>query len=161
MSHCRTTVECGTYLFCLIVCGYIRPGIMKPNHLKCKNSNGEIVPFGVDGVQWLDGSIQADVPFRRLSSLFSVSNFIVSQVNFHVLPFIDHKVPGKVGKESSLIKNMLSALDLDLRHRSVLLSKMGLLPKLYGHDITNVFRYRHILSASFSFLFTYFLLTIE
>ncbi len=48
-----------------------------------------------------------------------------------------------LSSESSMIKAMLSALDLDLRHRSLILSKMGLLPKLYGHDISAVFRQKY------------------
>jgi hypothetical protein len=118
------------------------PGIMRPHDLLTKTADGEIVPFHVDGegVQFIDGSVQADVPFRRMSALFSVSNFIVSQVNIHVLPFIEHKIPGALPSGSVLLKDMLSALDLDLRHRSVILSKMGLMPKLYGHDISSVFK---------------------
>ena len=118
------------------------PGIMRANDLLCKNLDGEIVPFHVDGegVQFIDGSVQADVPFRRMSALFSVSNFIVSQVNIHVIPFIGHKIPGALPTGSVLLKNMLSALDLDLRHRSVILSEMGIMPKFYGHDISSVFK---------------------
>ena len=118
------------------------PGIMKPKDLLMKTADGDIVPFHVDGegVQFLDGSVQADVPFRRMSALFSVSNFIVSQVNIHVIPFIGHKVPGALTSDSELLKNVLAALDLDLRHRSVILSKMGIMPKLYGHDISSVFK---------------------
>lgn len=118
------------------------PGIMRANELLCKNADGEVVPFHVDGegVQFIDGSVQADVPFRRMSALFSVSNFIVSQVNVHVIPFIGHKIPGALPKGSVVLKDMLSALDLDLRHRSVILSKMGIMPKFYGHDISSVFK---------------------
>lgn len=53
---------------------------MAANKLLCKAVDGSIVPFEVDGVDFIDGSVQADVPFRRMSTLFSVSNFIVSQV---------------------------------------------------------------------------------
>ena len=70
------------------------PGIMKPNRLLCKSKSGEIVPFESDGSHWVDGSIGADLPFKRMSALFSVSNFIVSQVNFHVVPFVSHRTPG-------------------------------------------------------------------
>lgn len=48
-----------------------------------KNTEGEVGPFYLQGVQWIDGSIQADIPFRGISTMFSVSNCIVSQVNFH------------------------------------------------------------------------------
>lgn len=118
------------------------PGIMGPNDLYAKRVDGEIVPFTVDGdnVQFIDGSVEADVPFRRMSALFSVSNFIVSQVNIHVLPFIEHKFSDTLPKGSTGLRNFLAALDLDLRHRSVQLSKMGIMPKLYGHDISSVFK---------------------
>lgn len=66
------------------------PGIMRPNRLLCKTKHGDIVPFDSDGLHWVDGSIGSDVPFKRMSALFSVSNFIVSQVNFHVVPFVSH-----------------------------------------------------------------------
>jgi TAG lipase/steryl ester hydrolase/phospholipase A2/LPA acyltransferase len=57
------------------------PGIMLPNKLLCKDRAGAVVPFEVDGDNWVDGSFQADVPFKRMATLFSVSNFIVSQVS--------------------------------------------------------------------------------
>ena len=53
---------------------------MLPNKLWAKDADGNIVPFEVDGVEFIDGSILADLPFKRMSTLFNVSNFIVSQV---------------------------------------------------------------------------------
>lgn len=35
--------------------------------------------------QWEDGSVQADLPMQRLSELFNINHFIVSQVNPHVV----------------------------------------------------------------------------
>jgi predicted acylesterase/phospholipase RssA len=32
-------------------------------------------------LQWEDGSVQADLPMQRLSELFNINHFIVSQVN--------------------------------------------------------------------------------
>lgn len=58
---------------------------MAPNQLLCKHADGSIHPFDVDDVEWIDGSVQADVPFQRLSALFSVSNYIVSQVCINYL----------------------------------------------------------------------------
>mmetsp|Transcript_37641 Transcript_37641/g.120743 ORF Transcript_37641/g.120743 Transcript_37641/m.120743 type:complete len:839 (-) Transcript_37641:460-2976(-) len=60
------------------------PGILRPQRLEAKDRHGVVKPFEVDGVSWIDGSIQADVPFKRMATLFNVSNFIVCQVNFHV-----------------------------------------------------------------------------
>ena len=123
---------------------------MAPNRLMCKTASGEVVPFEVDGEHWVDGSFEADVPFKQMSSLFSVSNFIVSQVNFHVIPFLQHKLPEVSGNADShsphgmaghsTFKVLISTLDLDLKHRVLTLAKMGLLPKLYGQDISKMFR---------------------
>ena len=40
------------------------PGVMKPRKLQAKNSIGAIEDFEVDGVEWIDGSVQADIPFQ-------------------------------------------------------------------------------------------------
>lgn len=90
---------------------------MAPNVLLCKNADGLIVPFEVDGVDFIDGSVQADVPFKRMATLFSVSNFIVSQVNIHVIPFIEYKLHDALPHGATLIKSILHAIDLDIRHR--------------------------------------------
>jgi predicted acylesterase/phospholipase RssA len=60
---------------------------MAPAKLDIK-VDGVVENFDVDGVEWVDGSIQADMPFKRISTLFNVSVFVVCQVNFHVAPFI-------------------------------------------------------------------------
>lgn len=65
------------------------PGIMAPAKLMIKDSRGKQVPFEVDGVEWIDGSVQADLPFKRISILFNISNFVVCQTNFHVVPFLN------------------------------------------------------------------------
>ena len=70
------------------------PGIQRPRRLEAKDANGNVEPFEVDGVSWIDGSIQADVPFKRMATLFNVSNFIVAQVNFHVKLVVDDSSTG-------------------------------------------------------------------
>ena len=45
-----------------------------------KNKFGEIVPYHPQGQHWQDGSIVADLPTNRLSELFNINQFIVSQV---------------------------------------------------------------------------------
>lgn len=37
----------------------------------------------------------------------------------------------------------MSAIDLDLRHRSLILAKMELLPKLYGQDVSALFKQKY------------------
>lgn len=38
---------------------------------------------------WIDGSVDNDLPMTRLAELFNVNHFIVSQVNPHVIPFLE------------------------------------------------------------------------
>lgn len=105
------------------------PGIMHPNYLQCKDERGQVVPFEMDGVQYVDGSLQADLPFRRISALFAVSHFIVSQVNFHVVPFL-RKTHSPA--ESSFYWRLFRYLDSDIRHRVTSLAELGLLPRVFG-----------------------------
>jgi predicted acylesterase/phospholipase RssA len=52
-----------------------------------KNHDGDTVPWQSD-TRWIDGSVENDIPMKRLSELFNVNNFIVCQVNPHIYPFI-------------------------------------------------------------------------
>ncbi|KAL5119555.1 Lipase 5 [Pleosporales sp. CAS-2024a] len=38
---------------------------------------------------WIDGSVDNDLPMTRLAEMFNVNHFIVSQVNPHVVPFLE------------------------------------------------------------------------
>lgn len=63
------------------------PGIYPPVSLWAKNIDGERVPY-IPGRKFVDGSIQDDLPVRRLARLFGVNHSIVSQTNPHVVPFL-------------------------------------------------------------------------
>ena len=103
-----------------------------------------MVAFEVDGVTYVDGSLSMDLPFKRMATLFNVSNFIVSQVtffllysllryylsldmralkdyfchflqvNFHVLPFVRKEHTSA----TSVFWKALRFLELDIRHRA-------------------------------------------
>lgn len=49
---------------------------------------GKAVPWNQSPQRWIDGSVDNDLPMTRLSEMFNVNHFIVSQVNPHVVPFI-------------------------------------------------------------------------
>ena len=58
--------------------------------LLAKDSTGRIVPFqNNEKVRFIDGSFTADIPRKRLSELFHVTQDIVSQVNPHVVAWLD------------------------------------------------------------------------
>jgi hypothetical protein len=42
-----------------------------------------------------------------------------------------------------MIRSLLNAIDLDIRHRSLILATMGVLPKFYGQDIRALFKQRY------------------
>jgi len=116
------------------------PGVMAPAKLMAKNSCGTLEPFEVDGVEWIDGSVQADLPFQRISTLFAVSSFIVSQTNFHIVPLLNkaHHPNSK-----SLYWRLFQTMEWDIRSRALKLSRLGLFPKMFGQDISKVFKQRY------------------
>ena len=64
------------------------PGLFEPVELMAKRGD-RIEPYHPSALQYSDGSMEHDLPMQRVSELFNVNNFIVSQVNPHVLPFVD------------------------------------------------------------------------
>ena len=64
------------------------PGIFEPVPVLEKRKDGSIHPW-MDGSRWQDGSLETDVPKQQIAEMFNVSHFIVSQVNPHVVPFLN------------------------------------------------------------------------
>lgn len=56
------------------------PGVFPPAMLVAKNGQGEPQPY-LPNRRWYDGSMSDDIPAKRLSRLYGVNHFIVSQVN--------------------------------------------------------------------------------
>ena len=63
------------------------PGFFPPVQLAAKNDDGKKQAY-LRSRRWVDGSISDDMPAKRLSRIYGVNHFIVSQVNPHVFPFI-------------------------------------------------------------------------
>ena len=63
------------------------PGVFAPVTLAAKNVDGVKVPY-LPSRKWVDGSLSDDLPMKRLSRLYGVNHFIVSQTNPIVRPFI-------------------------------------------------------------------------
>lgn len=56
--------------------------------LEKEPKTGAIQTWNASSLRFIDGSVYADVPIARLSEMFNVNHFIVSQVNPHVAPFL-------------------------------------------------------------------------
>jgi NTE family protein len=63
------------------------PGFFPPVALYAKNDQGERQAY-MPSRKWVDGSLSHDLPAKRLSRIYGVNHFIVSQVNPHIFPFI-------------------------------------------------------------------------
>lgn len=75
------------------------PGVFESGELLSKDSHGNIVPYVSMGLKWQDGSMQSDLPMTRLTELFNVNFFIVSQVN----PQAYFVSGGGIGRPSGLV----------------------------------------------------------
>jgi len=94
------------------------PVIFSPIQLVAKDSDGHLVPYYLEGVKWMDGSINADVPLQRIGELFNVNHFIVSQTNPHVIP-----------RGSRFMKSRLAKLvKAELKFRYWQMNELGLVP---------------------------------
>jgi NTE family protein len=63
------------------------PGFFPPVALAAKNDHGERQAY-LPSRKWVDGSLSHDLPAKRLSRIYGVNHFVVSQVNPHIFPFI-------------------------------------------------------------------------
>ena len=113
---------------------------MAPAKLMIKDSRGKLVPFEVDGVEWIDGSVQADLPFKRISTLFNISNFVVAQTNFHVVPFINKAHHPNI---NTLYWKLFQMCMWDAKSRVLNLSQLGLFPKIFGQDLSKMFNQKY------------------
>uniref|UniRef100_H3HCA6 PNPLA domain-containing protein n=1 Tax=Phytophthora ramorum TaxID=164328 RepID=H3HCA6_PHYRM len=115
------------------------PGIMKGKQLMARDFQGNIVPYASLNKEWVDGSIQHDLPMETMASGFDVTNFIVSQVNPHVVPFVSDEID-KPSNSKSIFHKLESVIAGDVRHRLKMLAFLGLFPKIYGHQFSSYFK---------------------
>jgi predicted acylesterase/phospholipase RssA len=108
------------------------PGLFDPVELLCKNEYGQIVPYSSTGSKFIDGSISQDLPMQRLSELFNVNVFIVSQTNPWVIPFLDTDDTKQIFNPEKtkfniwkLLKNLISS---EIKHRADQLISLGIIP---------------------------------
>jgi TAG lipase/steryl ester hydrolase/phospholipase A2/LPA acyltransferase len=80
--HCANNTSCTS---CSV------PLVYAQSELIAKDlKTGKEVPWDADpDAKWIDGSVDNDLPMTRLAEMFNVNHFIVSQVNPHVVPFLE------------------------------------------------------------------------
>lgn len=130
------------------------PLVFSAGMLLVKNPlTGEHSPWNPTPQVWIDGSVDNDLPMTRLSEMFNVNHFIVSQVNPHVVPFLvkdDTPCPcnnnrhGVIYKqESDWLHTMTSLAKTEALHRMQVMAELGVFPNLVG-------KLRSILSQKYS-----------
>ena len=63
------------------------PILFPPVRLTSKRYDGTFTPYMAD-TRWVDGSVRSDFPQEKMSRLYNINYSIASQVNPHVVPFI-------------------------------------------------------------------------
>ncbi|EAW10312.1 putative Patatin family phospholipase [Aspergillus clavatus NRRL 1] len=110
------------------------PLVFTPFALMAKDPlTGEAVPWNDFDTQYIDGSVDGDLPMTRLSEMFNVNHFIVSQVNPHVVPFLPRDDgPSRGRAEESPVPRWLRAVTHlakdEILHRMTVLSDLGIFP---------------------------------
>lgn len=106
------------------------PVVFSPSVLMAKDpSTGEAVPWHDDRRQWIDGSVDGDVPMTRLAEMFNVNHFIVSQVNPHIVPFLAKEDgPGSDSSRRPWLATLTNLAKEEALHRMNVLSQMGIFP---------------------------------
>ncbi|KAJ0394490.1 hypothetical protein P43SY_009535 [Pythium insidiosum] len=122
------------------------PKVFPSVELLAKDKHGNIVPYYREGLKWSDGSIECDLPMERLSELFNVNHFIVSQVNIHYKVVSGHTAFGfgQTGSLLSFLKKQMKAYikniaEFGLNTSVLKFLDIGLIPLLtqkYEGDIT-------------------------
>ncbi|KAI0536079.1 acyl transferase/acyl hydrolase/lysophospholipase [Xylaria digitata] len=130
------------------------PFVFSAGALLVKNPlTGEHSPWNPTPQVWIDGSVDNDLPMTRLSEMFNVNHFIVSQVNPHVVPFLvkdDVPCPSQNSHHSVVYKEefdwlhtMTSLARTEALHRMQVMAEIGVFPNL-------VSKLRSILSQKYS-----------
>jgi len=126
------------YIWSAITASCALPGLMKPQQLWAaqRGRTGKKVAYYPDGIQWVDGSLQADIPIQKLQELFRVNYCIVSQVNPHVTPFLISAERSRSSNSFGL--KVLEMLDdmasKTVNHQLDRLVKLKAIPAVYGHN---------------------------
>ena len=100
-----------------------------------KTEKGELKPYYMSKLKgnfkFVDGSVACDLPMNRMSELFNINTFIVSQVNPHVAPFItsDGFSHDKSRLRRRLLVKARNLIGNEIQHWITQLTYLGLFPE--------------------------------
>jgi TAG lipase/steryl ester hydrolase/phospholipase A2/LPA acyltransferase len=92
------------------------PFLFSSAPLLAKDVYRNIVPWNPSGHQWIDGSVEGDLPMQRISELFGVNHYCVSQVNPHIIPFLNNSHQ-KSNVLTRAVSSIASIVNAEFQHR--------------------------------------------
>ncbi|EOD48896.1 putative patatin family protein [Neofusicoccum parvum UCRNP2] len=121
------------------------PLVFSAAQLQAKDpTTGEQIPWDPSPQRWIDGSVDNDLPITRLAEMFNVNHFIVSQVNPHVVPFLEKEegapVPEAQSQASAFaagpgwLHSMASLAKGEAQHRLHVMAELGFFPNYFPKD---------------------------
>ncbi|KAL2836581.1 acyl transferase/acyl hydrolase/lysophospholipase [Aspergillus pseudoustus] len=118
------------------------PVVFSPFTLMAKDPlTGEPIPWNDLHKQYIDGSVDGDLPMNRLSEMFNVNHFIVSQVNPHIVPFLpkDDEPKGfavPTSRFSRILQTVSQLAKDEMMHRMTVLTELGAFPNSFTKTIS-------------------------
>ena len=113
--------------------------VKDPKTQKIRPWSGNLAPQ-----KWIDGSVENDIPMQRLSEMFNVNHFIVSQVNPHVVPFLikekdinlDEDERPAFAPSPSWLQNLSVFAKSEAIHRMTSLAAAGFMPNVLTKTVS-------------------------
>ncbi|KAG2201450.1 hypothetical protein INT47_001499 [Mucor saturninus] len=113
-------------------CSTASVGLFGSCDLMAKDKNGKIVKWISSAVKWNHWSettpAESDAPLYRLSELFNVNHFIVSQASIYAIPFI---AKAQNLQHESLLHKFAYILASEFKHRLYQLDQLHILPHIF------------------------------
>lgn len=101
------------------------PALFKSSPILATDHEGNIRPWNPNHIHWIDGSLEGDIPLQRLSELFNVNHFIVSQVNPHIY------ISSKIWPNCTLLARLFSIVHTEFNYRLTQLIEAGIMPNFF------------------------------
>ncbi|KAJ9058178.1 triacylglycerol lipase [Entomophthora muscae] len=96
--------------------------------LLIKDKAGQIVPWNSSAIRWANGQTsEIESPMSRLSELYNVNHFIVSQASPYVVPFMSKELQLQDDRLMSRVRNVFYS---EIGHRLHQLEQFRLLPRI-------------------------------
>ncbi|SAM08278.1 hypothetical protein [Absidia glauca] len=113
-------------------CSTASAGLFSGCDLLAKDNDGNIVKWNSSDVIWNPWaettSSESEAPLHRLSELFNVNHFIVSQASTYAMPFIS---PHGNLRQDSIWNKLVYVVGSEIRHRLYQLDQFRVLPSIF------------------------------